>query len=477
MARSSLPALTLALSRCLPIVLLSSQAITVLAQTPRQGANGSGLDQPAHQPANPLDRNPDPSAAESTAEVVFPDIPRSGPDRPQIRSIQAAPQPNRSPATPTTPAQPAPGPALAQPSDPNAAPVPPLQPGQPIPDWPESLTAPPPEWRVYRLSSYDTIAVQVQGFPELNTSTIVNVQGQISVPLLGIVNAEGLTTAELQKFLQQGYERYLVNPIVTVGVLTPVNPDIVVTGEVVKPGFYRVSPFDTVVTALVASGGATDWADLRAIKVRRQLPDGSTIEKNVNLLSLLVEGAPEPRIYLQDGDAIVVPRRESGIDPGYDADLMARSNVARAAIRIRMVNYAGRGGLVTLTLPNGSTFIDALNGVSLDTARLRRIALIRFDPEQGKPVTRILDGKAAFMGDPANNPPLRDNDVVVVNRNLIARVTYALNTVTQPFRDVLGFLLFFQQLDEAATSLFGPGGTFGGTAETEEEGSSSNNNN
>ena len=472
MARSSLPALTLALSRCLPIVLLSSQAIAVLAQTPRQGANGSDLEQPTNRP----DFNPDPSAA----EAVFPDIPRSGPDRPQIRSIQAAPQPNRSPATPTTPAQPAPGPALAQPSDPNAAPVPPLQPGQPgqpIPDWPESLTAPPPEWRVYRLSSYDTIAVQVQGFPELNTSTIVNVQGQISVPLLGIVNAEGLTTAELQKFLQQGYERYLVNPIVTVGVLTPVNPDIVVTGEVVKPGFYRVSPFDTVVTALVASGGATDWADLRAIKVRRQLPDGSTIEKNVNLLSLLVEGAPEPRIYLQDGDAIMVPRRESGIDPGYDADLMARSNVARAAIRIRMVNYAGRGGLVTLTLPNGSTFIDALNGVSLDTARLRRIALIRFDPEQGKPVTRILDGKAAFMGDPANNPPLRDNDVVVVNRNLIARVTYALNTVTQPFRDVLGFLLFFQQLDEAATSLFGPGGTFGGTAETEEEGSSSNNNN
>jgi polysaccharide export outer membrane protein len=66
--------------------------------------------------------------------------------------------------------------------------------------------------------------------------------------------------------------------------------------------------------------------------------------------------------------------------------------------------------------------------------------------------------------------------VVVVNRNLIARITYALNTVTQPFRDVLGFLLFFQQLDEAATSLFGPGGTFGSPATTEEEGSSSNNN-
>ncbi|TAD76130.1 MAG: polysaccharide export protein [Oscillatoriales cyanobacterium] len=331
-------------------------------------------------------------------------------------------------------------------------------PGQPIPEWPESLTAPPAEWRVYRLSAYDTIAIQVQGFPELNTSTIVNGQGQISVPLLGMINAEGLTIAELRDYLQKGYNRYLVDPIVTTGVITPVNPDVVVTGEVLKPGFYRVSPFDTVVTALFSAGGATDWADLRSIKIRRQLPDGSTIEKSINLLSLLVEGASEPRIYLQDGDAIVVPRRESGIDPGYDIDLLSRSNVARSTIRIRIVNYAGRGGLTTASLPNGSTFIDALSGVSLDTARLRKIALIRFDPEQGKPVTRILDGKAAFMGDPAQNPPLRDNDVIVVNRNLIARISYALNTFTQPFRDILGFLLFFQQLDEAATSLFGTDG-------------------
>lgn len=420
---------------------------------------------------------------------VFPDIPRSVPpaDRPSDRNgagrsmttspVQApAPQPAPSqPATnPPAPSQPpgqtpglVPGPVPGQNPGQNPGQTLPIVPGQPVPEWPEALTAPPPEWRIYRLSAYDTLAIQIQGFPELNTSTIVNVQGQISVPLLGVINVEGLTTEELRNYLQQGYNRYLVNPIVSVGVLTPVNPDIVVTGEVLRPGFYRATPFDTVVSALRSAGGVTDWADLRAVTIRRRLPDGSTLEKNVNLLSLLVEGAPEPRVFLQDGDAIVVPRRESGIDPGYDTDLMARSNVARTTIRIRMVNYAGRGGFMTINLPNGSTFIDALNGVSLDTARLRRIALIRFDPEQGKPITQILDGKAAFMGDPTNNPALRDNDVVVVNRNLIARISYALNTATQPFRDVLGFLLFFQQLDEAATSIFGPGGTFGGQSDSE----------
>ncbi|HEY9689382.1 MAG TPA: polysaccharide biosynthesis/export family protein, partial [Coleofasciculaceae cyanobacterium] len=250
-----------------------------------------------------------PAAETPDVDGVFPEIPRSGPlpDRPAtLRPISTPPSPSptgqpatRQPATgqpsvgqPAT-GQPQPpigptAPPFLQPGQtaiPNAGPNPsPIAPGQPVPEWPESLTAPPPEWRIYRLSAYDTIAIQIQGFPELNTSTIVNVQGQISVPLLGVINAEGLTTEELRNYLQQGYNRYLVNPIVSVGVLTPVNPDIVVTGEVLKPGFYRATPFDTVVSALRSAGGVTDWADLRAITIRRRLPDGSTLEKNVNLL-------------------------------------------------------------------------------------------------------------------------------------------------------------------------------------------------
>jgi len=51
---------------------------------------------------------------------------------------------------------------------------------------------------------------------------------------------------------------------------------------------------------------------------------------------------------------------------------------------------------------------------------------------------------------------LQDNDVLVVDRNLLARVTYGLNVFTQPFRDVLGFLLFFDSLANAADSLFRP---------------------
>jgi polysaccharide biosynthesis/export protein len=46
--------------------------------------------------------------------------------------------------------------------------------------------------------------------------------------------------------------------------------------------------------------------------------------------------------------------------------------------------------------------------------------------------------------------------VIVIGRNLVGKITYALNVFTQPFRDVLGFLLFFRQLSDSATDLFGP---------------------
>ena len=83
---------------------------------------------------------------------------------------------------------------------------------------------------------------------------------------------------------------------------------------------------------------------------------------------------------------------------------------------------------------------------------------MRFDPEQGKAITRTLDARKALAGDISQNVPLQENDVIVVGRNLVARITYALGTFTQPFRDVLGFLLFFDELQNSASSLFGPAG-------------------
>jgi polysaccharide export outer membrane protein len=183
-------------------------------------------------------------------------------------------------------------------------------------------------------------------------------------------------------------------------------------------------------------------ADLRQVQVRRRLVDGSMVSQTLDLYAALQNGASPPNLRLQDGDAIILPRREAGTDDGYDRNLVARSTLAVAQIKIRVLNYAV-GGISNQTLPNGSTFVDALGGINLDTANLRDIALVRFDPERGQAVTQKLDAKRALGGDMSQNVALQDNDVIVVGRNLIGKLTNLLNTITQPFFNVNSFLNFF----------------------------------
>jgi polysaccharide export outer membrane protein len=151
-----------------------------------------------------------------------------------------------------------------------------------------------------------------------------------------------------------------------------------------------------------------------------------------------------------------------GSNPGeldeYNSALVARTNVARPVIAVRVLNYGAGGGLSTINLPNGSRFIDAIatGRVSSETTNLGQIALVRFDEEAGQAITTVLDGGAAFRGDPTQNPQLQHNDVIIMNRSFLARLTYGINVFTQPFRDILGFLLFFDSLSESAEDLFRP---------------------
>ncbi|WP_066375885.1 MULTISPECIES: polysaccharide biosynthesis/export family protein [unclassified Anabaena] len=354
----------------------------------------------------------------------------------------------------------------------------------------------------YRLGPGDGISVLVQRFPDLSFQTTINPEGNITVPLLETVSLQDLTLQEAQAKIRSLLNRYVINPVVVLSLAVPrpdlnfsapVNPEgnivipqvgtisvqglsvqeaqekirltsseilanrmlvvslaaprpvqVTVSGEVFRPGIYGMaSSIPRVADALLASGGSTMNADLRQVQVRRRLMDGSTISQTIDLYGALQNDGSLPSLRLQDGDAIVVPSREIGADDGYDRYLVARSSLAVTQIRIRVLNYAA-GGLVTQALPNGSSFVDALGGINLDTANLRDIALVRFDAERGKAVTQKLDAKKALAGDVSQNVPLQDNDVIVVGRSLVGRITNFLSTITQPFFNVRSFLNFFE---------------------------------
>jgi polysaccharide biosynthesis/export protein len=279
--------------------------------------------------------------------------------------------------------------------------------------------------------------------PDLSFQAAINPEGNVFVPQLGTVSLQGLSIEEAQEKIRLGLSRILVDPVVSVSLSGPRPVQVTISGEVSRPGIYPIgSTSPRVADALLVAGGSTLTADLRQVQVRRRLIDGSIISQNIDLYATLQNGGSLPNLRLQDGDAIIVPRREVGTDDGYDRNLVARSSLAVPQIRVRILNYAA-GGIATQILPNGSTFIDALSGVSPENANVREIALVRFDPERGKAVTQRLDAKKALAGDLSQNVALQDNDVIVVGRNLIGRITNIFSTITRPFFDVQSFIRFF----------------------------------
>lgn len=325
---------------------------------------------------------------------------------------------------------------------------------------PITNSAPPSDdFDTYRLGAGDSLFINVFRFPDLTFQNTIDPAGNLLVPLVGALPLEGLTLAEAKLRIQTALDRFVIQPQVDV-ILTGQRPvSVTIAGEVARPGFYPLqSPQLTF--ALVAAGGTTGQADLRSIRIQRQMPDGSVREREIDLYTPFFQAQTLPDLRLSDGDTIVIPSLT--IDNGYDRTLIAQSTLAQQQIRIRVMNYAaGNGGAMgSLTLPNGSRFIDALTAMSIDlnSADIRNVGLVRFDQQQQKAVSQELDGKRAMLGDLTQDPMLQNNDVIVIGRTWVARITYALNTFTQPFRDVLGFLLFFQSLGNSASSLFGPAG-------------------
>jgi polysaccharide export outer membrane protein len=248
---------------------------------------------------------------------------------------------------------------------------------------------------------------------------------------------------EAQEKIRVALNRELVDPVVSVSLVGQRPVQVTISGEVNRPGIYPIgSATPRVSDALFLAGGSAMMADLRQVQVRRKRVDGSVVSQNVDLYTPLRNGGEIPNFRLQDGDAIIVPRREIANDDTYDRTLVSRSTLASPQIRVRVLNYAG-GGIVTVPLPNGSTFIDVLAGINTDSANLSEIALVRFDPERGRAVRQTLNAKKVLAGDVSQNVPLQDNDVIVVGRNLIAKITNILGTITRPFFDVRSFLEFF----------------------------------
>lgn len=114
----------------------------------------------------------------------------------------------------------------------------------------------------YRIGAQDSLEIKVFEAPELNRSLRVAASGEISLPLVGGVQAAGLTARELETSLQDRLREYIKDPHVGVLVSSVESHPISVLGEVNKPGVFEVREPKSLLEMLSrAQGLAEDAGD------------------------------------------------------------------------------------------------------------------------------------------------------------------------------------------------------------------------
>lgn len=318
----------------------------------------------------------------------------------------------------------------------------------PIPTF-DPVTA--PQLNVYRLDSGDGITITVPLYPEFNTVSNIDVEGNAVIPIVGRLPLAGLTISEAEaKISHELGTRYVNEKPEVIATLSLTRPaQITILGEVVRPGFYGFVAGTPITEVLQTAGGSTKMADLRSVIVRRSLRDGTKIEQKVDLYSALIEGRQLPSIFLQGGDTVIVSQLRPGEDENYDQSLVAQSTLPQQAINVRILFPSDTGTtLRNLVLPSGSTFIDAVASLPTSDSLLvdEDIALLRFDPDTGKIVSQKLDTKDVIQANSTQNVPLQDEDVIVVSRTLLGKIFNGFNVVTRPITTFFGFRAFLNNL-------------------------------
>jgi len=159
----------------------------------------------------------------------------------------------------------------------------------------------------YAIGVGDVIEISVWKNPDLTVTVPVRPDGRISVPLLGDVQAAGVTPLALKTVLTNGFRDYITAPGVSVVVKEVNSQKIYVTGEVAKPGAYDLRSRTKVMQALAMAGGLTAYAKNRVIVLRDGQGGGGDRRIEVDLGAIVSGRRPEANIALQPGDTLVVP--------------------------------------------------------------------------------------------------------------------------------------------------------------------------
>jgi polysaccharide biosynthesis/export protein len=160
----------------------------------------------------------------------------------------------------------------------------------------------------YVIGPSDVLAVTVWKEPDISRTLPVRPDGKISLPLVGELQASGLTASKLQDVITQKLKDYIENPQVNVVVQDVKSRSFNIVGKVSKTGSFDLTKPTSVLDAIALAGGFQDFAKVSKIYVLRRMPDGSQKMLPFNYKQVIKGKQLDQNIELQSGHPKCAPQ-------------------------------------------------------------------------------------------------------------------------------------------------------------------------
>ncbi len=312
----------------------------------------------------------------------------------------------------------------------------------------------------YVLGPGDRIRVDIFNVPEFSGSDNgvheVLVDGTLTLPMVGIVDVQGLNLEQTQRLLTTEYSRLLTRPpLLTVTLLSSRPVRIAVSGEVNRPGTYTTvvetqtdggqggpaRQWPTLTQVIQEAGGITQQADVRSIQIRRPQLNGADAVMTANLWDLISRGDIAQDVSLRDGDVVYIPTATN--PPPGESVAIADANFSPSEMPVQVVGEVVNPG--TVQVPANTTLNQAIltaGGFSDSRAKTSTVELVRLN-QDGTVERRSLEVDLSVAANEETNPVLRPNDVIMVDRNAVARTGDTLGLILNPITAVSAILRIF----------------------------------
>jgi polysaccharide export outer membrane protein len=264
----------------------------------------------------------------------------------------------------------------------------------------------------YRIRNEDTLAISVWQHADLNITAVVGPAGTISMPLVGEIAVNGLTTQEAQQQIATTLKKYIKEPVVTINLTEYGGRRVRVLGQVNEPGSFIFAGPITLLEAVSRAGGPTAAAQLHQSAIFR----GTETVIEVDLYELLYGKNLKLDIPLQPGDTVFIP-----------------DNINTRVFVLGEVKTPGLydfGGHLTV--------LEAIAkaGSYTDNANLGQVCIVRGNLEKPQ-IIQVDIRNQILKGTSPKLQELKPNDIVFVPKGLIAKLNYVLDQLTPSLRTII----------------------------------------